>query len=75
MVLPAGGPYIGMYSSSGATLTLGSPLATYVIDGQAVVPSSGGLADCMPSELKSQSYALSTVFAVSVQTLSFTQCQ
>ena len=76
MVLPAGGPYIGAYSSSGATLTLGSPpLATYVIDGQAVVPSSGGLADCMPSELKSQSYALSTVFAVSVQTLSFTQCQ
>lgn len=75
MDLAAGGPYIGAYSSSGATLTLSSPLAAYVIDGQAFVPSSGGTADCNPSEMKSQSYALSTVFTVSVQTLAFTQCQ
>lgn len=75
MALPAGGAYIGAYSTSGATLTLSAPLATYVIDGQAFVPSSGGTADCNPSEMKSQSYALSTAFTVSVQTLAFTQCQ
>ena len=75
MVLSAGGPYVGAYSSSGVTFTLSAPLATYVIDGQAFVPSSGGVADCNPSELKSQSYALSTAFTVSVQTLAFTQCQ
>lgn len=75
MELPAGGAYIGAYSTSGATLTLSAPLATYVIDGQAFVPSSGGTADCNPSEMKSQSYALSTVFTVSVQTLAFLQCQ
>jgi len=75
MVLPAGGPYIGAYSSGGATLTLSAPLATYVIDGQASVPSSGGVADCNPSETKSQSYALSNTFTINVQTLAFTQCQ
>lgn len=75
MVLPAGGPYIGAYSPSAATLTLSSPLAAYVIDGQAFVPSSGGIADCNPSELKSQSYALASNFTVAVQTLAFIQCQ
>jgi hypothetical protein len=75
MVLPAGGPYIGAYSSSGATLTLSSPLADYVIDGQAFVPLSGGIADCNPSELKSQSYALASDFTIAVQTLAFMQCQ
>jgi hypothetical protein len=75
MVLPAGGPYIGAYSSNGATLTLSAPLATYVIDGQAFVPSSGGVADCNPSEVKSQSYTLSNTFTVNVQTLAFSQCQ
>ncbi len=74
-VLPAGGPYIGAYSSSGAALTLSSPLAAYVIDGQAFVPSSGGVADCNPSEVKSQSYALASSFTIAVQTLAFTQCQ
>jgi uncharacterized protein DUF4382 len=75
MTLPAGGPYIGAYSSSGSTLTLSAPLATYVIDGQAFVPSSGGVADCTPSEQKTQSYALSSNFTIAVQTLAFTQCQ
>ncbi len=75
MVLPAGGAYIGTYSSSGITLTLSAPLATYVIDGQAFVPSSGGVTDCNPSEIKSQSYTLSNAFTVNVQTLAFTQCQ
>jgi Carboxypeptidase regulatory-like domain len=75
MTLPAGGPYIGAYAASGLVLTQNSPLATYVVDGLAVVPSSGGVADCSPSEQKSQPYALSNSFNVPVQTLAFSQCQ
>jgi Domain of unknown function (DUF4382) len=75
MTLPAGGPYVGAYSASGTTLTQSAPLATYVVDALASVPSSGGAMDCTPSEQKSQSYALSTNFSIAVQTLVFTQCQ
>ena len=75
MVLPSGGPYIGTYASRGVTLTTSAPLATYVIDSQAFVPSSGGVADCNPSEQKSQSYALTNSFTIPVQSLAFTQCQ
>jgi hypothetical protein len=75
MMLPAGGPYVGAYSTSGANLTQSSPLATYVIDGLASVPSSGGTADCSPSEQKTQPYTLTSTFSIPVQTLAFTQCQ
>ena len=75
MTLPAGGPYVGAYSASGASLTQSAPLATYVIDGLASVPSSGGVMDCTPSEQKTQAYALSNNFSISVQALAFTQCQ
>lgn len=75
MTLPAGGPYIGAYSASGISLTQSAQLATYAIDGLAFVPSSGGAANCNPSELKSQTYALSNTFSLSVGALAFTQCQ
>jgi hypothetical protein len=75
ILLPAGGPYVGAYEASGVTLTQSSPLATYVIDGWAFVPSSGGAADCSPSEQKTQPYVLTSNFNVPVQTLAFTQCQ
>jgi hypothetical protein len=75
MTLPAGGPYVGAYSASGATLTQSAPMATYVVDGLAFVPSSGGVMDCTPSEQKTQSYALASNFAITVQALAFTQCQ
>jgi hypothetical protein len=75
MTLPAGGPYVGAYSASGATLTQSAPLATYVVDGLAFVPSSGGAMDCTPSEQKTQAYALASNFSIAVQTLAFTQCQ
>jgi hypothetical protein len=75
IMLPAGGPYVGAYSASGVTLTQSSSLATYVIDGLAFVPSSGGAADCSPSEQKTQPYVLTSNFNVPVQTLAFTQCQ
>lgn len=78
MQLPSGGPYIGAWSSSGVTLTQSAPLATYVVDGIAFVPGSGGTSDCSPSELQSTpASALTGVgpFTVTVPTLSFTMCQ
>jgi hypothetical protein len=75
MALPAGGPYVGAYSTSGVSLALSAPLATYVVDGWAYVPSSGGATDCTPPEQKTQAYALSNNFSLTVQTLAFTQCQ
>jgi hypothetical protein len=75
MVLPAGGAYIGAYASSGSTLALSAPLATYVVDGIAFVPSSGGVLNCNPSEQKTQAYALTNQFSVSVGALAFSQCQ
>jgi hypothetical protein len=76
MLLPAGGPYIGAYSASGTALSQSAPLATYVIDGLAFVPSSGGTADCTPPEQKTMSYQLAVGgSSLSVQPLAFTQCQ
>ena len=75
MVLPAGGPYVGAYSTSGVILTQSAPLGTYVIDGLAFVPSSGEAMDCTPPEQKTQAYVLTNNFSLSVQTLAFTQCQ
>lgn len=77
MMLPSGGLYIGSYTASGATLSQSSPLASYVLDGLAFVPSSGGTLDCTPSELKTPSYVLTTTgsFTVVAQTLAFAQCQ
>jgi hypothetical protein len=76
MLLPAGGPYLGAYSASGATLSQTSPLATYVVDGLAFVPSAGGAADCSPSEQKTAPYALSMGGnSLIIQPLAFTQCQ
>ena len=71
------GPYAGAWSSSGATLTQSAALATYVVDGIATVPSSGGTADCTPSELQSASIALTGVgpFTVAVPNIAFTACQ
>jgi hypothetical protein len=77
MTLPAGGPYVGAYSANGATLAQSSPLAAYVLDGLAFVPSSGGTTDCAPSEQKTPAYVLTTggTFVVVAPTLAFTQCQ
>jgi len=75
MALPAGGPYVGAYSTSGVSLALSAPLATYVVDGLAYVPLSGGTANCTPPEQKTQAYVLANNFSITVGTLAFTQCQ
>ncbi len=76
--LPSGGPYAGAWSASGPTLAQSAPLATYVVDGVATVPSSGGTLDCSPSELQSTPASALTgtgPYNVAVPNLAFTSCQ
>jgi hypothetical protein len=77
MVLPSAGASIGAWSSSGVSLTAGAGLAAYVVDGNAVVPGSGGTADCSPTEVKSQTVTLAGggPFTATASTLGFVQCQ
>jgi hypothetical protein len=76
VMLPSAGPFLGAYSASGVTLSQSSLQANYVLDGLAFVPSSGGAADCAPSEQKTQSY-IPTLSGgtIAAQTLAFVQCQ
>ena len=78
MQISSGGPYVGAWSAGGATLAQSSPLATYVVDGFATVPSSGGTADCTPSELQStppSALVGAGPYNATVPTLAFTSCQ
>jgi hypothetical protein len=76
MTLPSGGPFLGTYSASGTTLSQSSLQANYVLDGLAFVPSSGGTANCAPSEQKTQSYTPTlSGGTITAQTLAFVQCQ
>lgn len=75
LVVSAGGPYVGAYTTSGPTLTQIAPLASYAIDG---VASLDGSADCSPSEEKSQVYAIASggPFTIAVANpLAFMACQ
>ncbi len=69
----AGAPYIGAWSSGGVSLSVSASPVSYIVDGIAFVPSSGGTPDCNPSELQSAAYTITSVGPV--QTLAFTQCQ
>lgn len=75
--VPTGAPYLGAWASSGATLAAVGTSASYIVDGNAFVPGSGGTSDCTPSEVKSAATTLATTgqAAVAVQALAFTQCQ
>jgi len=76
VTLPSGGPFLGAYSANGVTLSQSSLQANYVLDGLAFVPSSGGTADCAPSEQKTQSYIPApSGGTIAAQTLAFAQCQ
>lgn len=67
---------VGAWSSSGTTLTANVTLATYKIEGQASVPSSGGAADCSPSDLATNAFTLAAGGAmVTVDAIAFTACQ
>jgi Domain of unknown function (DUF4382)/Carboxypeptidase regulatory-like domain len=72
----AGSANVGAWSSGGTTLTANVTLATYKIDSFAFVPSSGGLADCSPSEETTPAFTLTAGGAtLAVPTLAFMMCQ
>jgi hypothetical protein len=72
----AGSANVGAWSSGGTTLAANVTLATYKIDASAFVPSSGGVADCSPSEQTTPAFTLTAGgVTVPVQTLPFTMCQ
>jgi Domain of unknown function (DUF4382)/Carboxypeptidase regulatory-like domain len=73
--VPAGAAFVGAFSASGTTLTQSALPALYVVDGVAFVPSSGGLSDCSPSELKTTAVTPVAGAAVPVATLAFMGCQ
>jgi hypothetical protein len=74
--VPAAGATLGAWSSSGTTLTPNVALAIYKVDAFAFVQSSGGTADCSPSELTSAAVALTAGGStLAVPTLAFTGCQ
>jgi hypothetical protein len=76
VMFPSGGPFLGVYSASGVTLSQGSVQANYVLDGLAFVPSSGGIAECTPAEEKTPSYMPPAPGgSIAAQTLAFVQCQ
>jgi hypothetical protein len=76
MMLPSGAPFLGAYSAGGITLSQSSSQANYVLDGLAFVPSSGGTADCVPPEQKTQPYMPApSGSTIQAQTLAFVQCQ
>src|SRR6202035_717726 len=53
ILMPAAAPYVGTFAATGTTLTQSTLAPAYTIDAIAFVPSSGGVADCSPNELKS----------------------
>ncbi|MGC9222488.1 MAG: DUF4382 domain-containing protein [Terracidiphilus sp.] len=77
LTVPSGGVYAGAWTSGGVSLTAGAMWASYAVDANASVPSSGGTSDCSPSEMTSQATTLTAAgpFTVPVKTLAFLQCQ
>ena len=76
MNVPAGGANVGAWSSGGTSLTGNNTLAIYKVDALAYVQSSGGTADCNPSELTSAPVILTAGGStVAVPTLAFAGCQ
>jgi hypothetical protein len=76
MAVSSGAANVGAWSSSGTTLAPNVTLANYKIEGQASVPSSGGLADCSPPGQATNPFTLTAGgTTVAVDTLAFTACQ
>jgi hypothetical protein len=67
---------VGAWSAGGTSLTPNTTLAAYQIDAAAVVPSSGGLADCSPADLTTPAMILTAGGStLAAPTLAFSMCQ
>lgn len=83
LAVPALNPSVGTFSTSGSqqpSAPAPGPV-DYTVDGQAVVPGSGGSPDCSPSDLQISSTSIGNPLAVTAGetstalTLAFTACQ
>jgi hypothetical protein len=74
MQLPAATAYVGVFASSGTTLAISAIASSYTVDALAYVPSSGGTADCTPSEVKSSALSPVAGTTITVPPLAFTGC-
>ncbi len=76
LAVSSGSANVGAWSSGGTSLAANITLATYKMDGLAFVPSSGGAADCSPSEQTTAAFTLTAGGSiVAVDPLAFTSCQ
>lgn len=76
LVVSSGAANVGAWTSSGTPLQANVNLASYKIDGLAFVPSSGGAADCSPSEQTTAPFTLTAGGStVAVDPLGFVGCQ
>ena len=73
--LPAAAAYVGVFASTGTTLTQSALPAAYVMDGIAFVSSSGGTLNCSPNELQAAAVTPIAGSTLPVATLAFTGCQ
>ncbi|MGH9480780.1 MAG: DUF4382 domain-containing protein [Terriglobales bacterium] len=65
----------GTFAAGGTTYTAGSGAASYMVEADAVVPSSGGTADCSPSSLTTAAVTVTPGVSVAAGALAFTGCQ
>jgi hypothetical protein len=72
--VPAAAAYVGVWSSGGTTLSISAIAPSYTVDAFAYVPSSGGTADCTPSEQKANGVLPGVGTTVNVPTLAFNTC-
>jgi hypothetical protein len=76
LAVSSGAANVGAWTSTGTALTANVTLATYKIDGVAFVPSSGGIADCSPTEQTTATFTLAAGgTTVAADTLPFMACQ
>ncbi len=75
LMVSAGPAFVGAFTPGGTTVTQSALPASYMVDGIAFVPSSGGLSDCSTSELKSAAVTPVASVTVPIATLAFTGCQ
>jgi hypothetical protein len=73
--LPATAPSVGVFSVAGTAYTTSTAAATYIVQGHAFLPSSGGKDDCSPSIVSSTAVAVTPGNSFTVPNLNFTGCQ
>ena len=74
-MLPANAPFVGAFAPSGTTLAQSTPAGAYTVDALALVPSSGGTANCSPSAIQSSAVLPVAGATSTVATIAFTGCQ